>query len=166
MGEDKMKTCNGCKFADWKRTVSGKLHPSGGGKCAYEYVPRPLPASMYYWLGSGNKPFGGYINRREELNERCVYYSRGEVKGEMKMEWKIDIGQYTSGELLFLGKWNVGKIHYDSCRPRNDPLKYAAKCMLPGIKSVLGHFETEAEAKDSVERAVTLWLSKLPQHYL
>jgi hypothetical protein len=25
-----MKTCNGCKYAEWKLTGIGHLHPSGG----------------------------------------------------------------------------------------------------------------------------------------
>lgn len=26
-----MKNCTDCKHAEWKRTASGKLHPSGAG---------------------------------------------------------------------------------------------------------------------------------------
>lgn len=77
------------------------------------------------------------------------------------MEWKRNTSQYSGGELLFMGKWNVGEIYYDSCRTRDDPLKYAAKCRLPGIKENLGHFETDAEAKVVAEKAVTHWMSKL-----
>ena len=78
------------------------------------------------------------------------------------MEWKRDNAQYATGELLFLGAWNVGGYHYDSCRSIDDPLKYAATCKLPGIKGHLGNFKTDAEAKAKAEKAVTHWLSKLP----
>lgn len=78
------------------------------------------------------------------------------------MEWKKNAAQYARGELLFLGQWNVGEIHYDSCRSRDDPLKYAAICRLPGIERSLGHFKTDAEARASAEKAVIHWLSKLP----
>ena len=78
------------------------------------------------------------------------------------MEWKRDEAKYACGELLLLGAWNVGGIHYDSCRTRDDPLKYAATCKLPGIKGNLGHFKTDAEAKTAAEKAVENWLSKLP----
>lgn len=70
--------------------------------------------------------------------------------------------KYANGELLFLGAWNVGVIHYDSCCSVDDQLKYKAQCMLPGIKTYLGHFKTMIEAKNKVEKVVKYWLSKLP----
>ncbi len=71
-----MKTCEHCRHAVWKRTAAGKLHPSGDGKCGFEYKLPPLPASMH-WLGRGAPtPCGGYINRRESLRDHCPYYDR------------------------------------------------------------------------------------------
>ena len=72
-----MKSCLHCKYADWNRTGAGKLHPSGDGRCRYEYVLLKLPASMY-WVGSfkAPTPAGGHINRKEELEEDCVYWNR------------------------------------------------------------------------------------------
>ena len=72
-----MMNCNGCKHASWQKTAAGKLHPSGDGHCKYEYVPRELPASMY-WIFS-EKPSGGAINRRRELSHHCVYFAREEA---------------------------------------------------------------------------------------
>ena len=73
---DEMKDCTNCKFADWERTSAGKLHPSGNGQCKYQWVLPALPASMY-WIGSGpSLPSGGYINRKKELKENCVYFNR------------------------------------------------------------------------------------------
>jgi len=69
-----LKTCNGCKFADWKKTDGGKLHPSGDGRCTYEYKVPELPACMY-WINE-QKPCGGRINRRVELKDHCAYYNR------------------------------------------------------------------------------------------
>ena len=69
-----MKTCNGCKFADWKKTDGGKLHPSGDGICTYEYKVPDLPACMY-WI-SEQKPCGGRINRRAELKRHCAYFEK------------------------------------------------------------------------------------------
>ena len=82
----------------------------------------------------------------------------------LAMEWKNDTGKYSCGELLFLGPWKVGGCHYDSTRNRDDPAKYAATCLLPGIKSVLGHFETREKAAEVAEKAVTHWLGKLPSN--
>ena len=68
-----MKTCVNCKYAKWRRTSAGKLHPSGDGLCGYEYKIPPLPQSMY-WICNSPKPCGGNINRSEELKEHCAYY--------------------------------------------------------------------------------------------
>lgn len=70
-----MKNCTDCKYAKWDRTASGRLHPSGDGRCSFEYVPPPLPASRF-WIGGKPNPSGGYINRRDELREHCVYFER------------------------------------------------------------------------------------------
>ena len=82
----------------------------------------------------------------------------------LTMEWKQDNGKYSCGEILFLGPWKVGECHYDSTRNRNDPKKYAATCLLPGIKSLLGHFETREKAAEVAEKAVAHWLGKLPSN--
>lgn len=74
-----MKSCNGCKFANWYRTAAGKLHPNGDGTCGYDYRVPQLPTSMY-WLGNAPTPSGGAINRRKELSDHCPYWSRGEPR--------------------------------------------------------------------------------------
>ncbi|MDY6857327.1 MAG: hypothetical protein SWO11_22015 [Thermodesulfobacteriota bacterium] len=69
-----MKKCNDCKFAEWNRTKTGRLHPSGDGQCKYPYKVPQLPGA-FYWIGRfGPKPYGGFINRRKELKEHCAYY--------------------------------------------------------------------------------------------
>lgn len=37
--------CTDCRFAEWKRTAAGRLHPSGSGKCTWT-VELALPASF------------------------------------------------------------------------------------------------------------------------
>ena len=72
-----MKNCTKCKYAAWKHTNAGKLHPSGDGYCTYPYEVPILPASMYwaFWIGSDfPAPMGGHINRKEELKEDCTYF--------------------------------------------------------------------------------------------
>lgn len=59
-------TCNGCKFAEWDRTEKGRLHPRKSGWCRYQYVPAPLPASMY--LVNSNHVCGGHIRRDEPFS--------------------------------------------------------------------------------------------------
>lgn len=70
-----MKSCVGCKHADWAKTSNGRLHPDGSGRCKYEVKPIVLPACMYF-LGGYPKPCGGYINRKEEFKEHCKTYER------------------------------------------------------------------------------------------
>lgn len=70
-----MKDCNGCRWADWKRTEKGRLHPSGDGRCTKTITLPKLPACKH-WLSLGTT-CGGHINRRIELKEHCVYWERG-----------------------------------------------------------------------------------------
>ena len=70
--------CLGCTYANWNRTATGRLHPSGDGRCAYPWKMPPLPMSMY-WLGqSPPRPLGGNISRKEELGDHCAYFLRKE----------------------------------------------------------------------------------------
>lgn len=73
-------------------------------------------------------------------------------------EWRPDCREYANGEWLFLGKWPVGGINYDSLVSRERKDKYRATCQLPGICSNLGLHATPAMAKERVEAAVTSWL--------
>lgn len=75
-----MKTCNGCKYAEWKLTGIGHLHPSGDGKCTYEWKLPPLPQSMSWtgFLGTSPKPYGGQISRKRDLPDHCAYFVRVE----------------------------------------------------------------------------------------
>lgn len=62
--------CEGCVFASWKRTSSGRLHPDKTGRCT-ALVEKPLdlrlPAS-FYWMSYGTpKPTGGSIERGREI---------------------------------------------------------------------------------------------------
>lgn len=71
-----MKSCVHCAHAVWEKTKSGKLHPSGDGRCSYPYSVPALPQSMY-WIGrTAPAPSGGHINRREELKDHCPYFLR------------------------------------------------------------------------------------------
>jgi hypothetical protein len=63
-----MNTCLNCKFALWKRTAAGKLHPDGMGRCSYVIPSRVIP-SAFYIFGS-DMPSGGSIDR-SRLHEDC-----------------------------------------------------------------------------------------------
>ena len=69
-----MKTCKGCKWAEWNRTASGRLHPNGGGRCTFQ-VKIPVLPQAFYWIGGEPRPMGGQINRKEEHKDHCAYYA-------------------------------------------------------------------------------------------
>lgn len=71
-----MKTCDECKWAEWKRTKTGQLHPDKFGLCRYPYEAPKLPNSMY-WTWTYSKiiiPDGGCIERGREYKDHCVYW--------------------------------------------------------------------------------------------
>lgn len=77
-----MKNCMGCKYAEWNRTKTGALHPSGDGYCRYPWKLPPLPASLH-WMGTAEPtPYGGCISRREEFKDHCPYYVREDKSRE------------------------------------------------------------------------------------
>ena len=67
-----MKNCTECVHANWQRTESGRLHPSGEGRCGKKIELPQLPQA-FYWTFEPNF-CGGYINRREELKDHCCYW--------------------------------------------------------------------------------------------
>ena len=71
-----MKDCTKCIHAEWYRTASGKLHPSGGGQCKKEILMPALPASKYWAFNKVPSIEGGYIGRRKELKDHCVYWAK------------------------------------------------------------------------------------------
>jgi hypothetical protein len=64
-----MTACIVCKYAEWRRTKNGRLHPSGDGRCGYPWKLPPLPAAMYFI--SDPKPSGGYIRRNDKNSTAC-----------------------------------------------------------------------------------------------
>ena len=67
-------TCDGCRWAEWKRTANGRLHPDKTGKCKFPVKIPKLPAA-FYWMGH-SQPSGGYIERGHVLKEACVHLNR------------------------------------------------------------------------------------------
>ncbi len=67
-----MKFCDNCKWAEWKRTAAGKLHPDRAGRCQFEIKIPVLPLA-FRWGYQTTKPniSGGYIQRKEELPDHC-----------------------------------------------------------------------------------------------
>jgi hypothetical protein len=69
-----MIQCETCKFAEWKRTSNGRLHPDKSGRCVRLWdhpIDYRLPAA-FYW-GSNPSPNGGYIKRGEKDRSKCAF---------------------------------------------------------------------------------------------
>ncbi len=70
-----MKTCKDCKYAEWKRSSNGRLHPDKSGSCNYPYAIPALPQSKY-WIGGQPSPCGGQIERGKDLKDHCIYFQQ------------------------------------------------------------------------------------------
>lgn len=73
-----MTNCTYCKWAVWDRTESGRLHPSGDGRCGFQIKMPVVPVAFYHVHGKQLHDYycGGWINRRVELKEHCPCYER------------------------------------------------------------------------------------------
>lgn len=79
-----MKSCKHCKWANWKKTAAGKLHPSGAGQC--EFVIRiPVLPKAFRWGFTTDKPniSGGFIDRHREWPEHCQTYSPADSRSTL-----------------------------------------------------------------------------------
>ena len=69
-----MSNCLECHYAEWERTKTGRLSPSGDGSCTYKVniiIPR-----AFYWIGGGEiRPYGGHINRKY-VDEHCPTWTK------------------------------------------------------------------------------------------
>jgi hypothetical protein len=75
------------------------------------------------------------------------------------MAWEVNSAKFVVGEKYRLGKWLVGGYHRDGTLPAGDVNRYAVTCLLPGIRSDLGHHATVEEAKAYLETVVRNWLA-------
>lgn len=75
-------------------------------------------------------------------------------------EWKPATGPFSSGEVLYVGKWPVGSVIWES-RSKGDTANWAAKSRLPGLKDLLDYYETTEKAKNRVEKSARYWFTKL-----
>ncbi|MGD9157191.1 MAG: hypothetical protein PVG39_02170 [Desulfobacteraceae bacterium] len=69
-----MKNCIGCKYAKWDRTKTGRLSPTGEGRCTFAIKMPVLPTSMFWSFRVEPNPSGGFINRRKEFENHCPCY--------------------------------------------------------------------------------------------
>jgi hypothetical protein len=76
--------CNGCLYAEWKRTSNGRLHPDKMGRCTYL---DKHPLDLEKKLPSAFRPrhpldFGlGFIERGSELPRKCAFKTGEQLWG-------------------------------------------------------------------------------------
>lgn len=76
----------------------------------------------------------------------------------LKIEWAQSTARFSNGHIARCGGWSVGSTNWVG---GNACLNYAAHSALPGMKSNLGDFKTEAEARAKVERVARVWFNRL-----
>lgn len=77
-----MKNCTNCRWADWKRTKNGRLHPDGTGHCKFPVKVAVLPMAFSYGFGERTvRVNGGYIDRNRDFSDHCSFFSRYEGTG-------------------------------------------------------------------------------------
>ena len=72
----------------------------------------------------------------------------------MTTQWK----PAEHGKALFLGRWKVGSVFYDACRPKGNTECYGTACLLPGMKARQGNYKTEAEGMARIEKVTEQWI--------
>lgn len=80
-----MNKCLTCRFADWNKTKTGKLHPDGLGRCTVK-IPELVIPKVYYWIGFGHgqpRPCGGGIDRREKDDRDCPTYKKKVIRNKL-----------------------------------------------------------------------------------
>jgi hypothetical protein len=76
---EQLSVCVGCKYATWSKTASGRRHPSGSGRCLYEFPETPLPL----WLANSYATYARTQPRtvREALTgHRAIFYKATVVR--------------------------------------------------------------------------------------
>lgn len=81
-----MADCKDCKFASWQRTTTGRLHPSGDGRCTWQGWTEWKMAAAFYYIGcrdmrSVPTPDGGHINRKTPIKaSECQVFQPAEAQ--------------------------------------------------------------------------------------
>jgi hypothetical protein len=76
--------CNGCFYAEWKRTSNERLHPDKMGRCTYPDkhpldLEKKIPGA--FLIFSSLRLDGGYIERDHELARKCAFKTGEQLWG-------------------------------------------------------------------------------------
>jgi len=65
-------TCMTCRFAEWKKTTNGRLHPSKDGRCTWPQPDFAIPVAFQFPYHRDSLLLsGGYITREERFMKEC-----------------------------------------------------------------------------------------------
>lgn len=80
---------------------------------------------------------------------------------ELRLKWKEIASVYSVSYTLYIGRVRVVSFHYDGGRQSGDKQKYQVSSTLPSIKSNLGRYETEQEAREMCINVAKVFLKQL-----
>jgi len=63
-------TCDGCRYAEWKRDKAGRLHSDQSGTCCYKVEVPQIPNALFV-LPKAAWSYGGKIVRGREWKRPC-----------------------------------------------------------------------------------------------
>jgi len=72
-------SCLECAKAEWQRTKSGSLHPSGAGRCRWQFRSPAIPKAFYYWgveKREAPSPHGGHISRKTPHTDCPLFHAK------------------------------------------------------------------------------------------
>lgn len=69
-----MSTCDDCKYAIWKLSKNGALHPSKIGECTFQYKLKEIPDCMSWGFYGPPSAFKSPIKRGKEHHPRACPY--------------------------------------------------------------------------------------------
>jgi len=78
----------------------------------------------------------------------------------LKVKWERRTATYSNGWTGAVGKWKVVFIDFDGCKPPEGKSNKVTT-VLPGVKILLGHYETHEEAVKRAEKVVAWWYDNL-----
>lgn len=75
--------------------------------------------------------------------------------------FKVVPTKYLSVKGLYVGRVEMATYCMDGCNPKGSPDKYIVTSGLPGIKKVIGRYQSEQECREVCIRAARTFLKSL-----
>ena len=81
---------------------------------------------------------------------------------ELSLKWKRKVGQYQTGERLYLNQIIVGGYEWNGTRPQGsqEDDRWSGRINLPSLKTTAVFSDTEQKVKDKIEGIVREWFNE------